>query len=306
MFTKSKRKTIFLDPQCEKFSFSKEERVDVVLSPALYWVKKLTLPVKYLREVKKLLPSIFEDILLAGEYNYYVYKEGESYIAFAYEDRAILELLEQKGVNASQVGDIYFAQSELGAIQTPLSIDATRALMSNEGIVVIVPLAWVESFEPLQSQMVLGSKHKITLSQFGHIIDKKTLYRLIALLSVFIIVFWIEIFTVQRHSGLVEAKKEELVSKYDLKPTMMQNNALLKKYENIHAKQIKLRDILAKVSSLKLAPDQKLSLVALQEEKLVLEFEGKNLETIQKKLRSLQPDLSAKMQNDRLRLEGAL
>jgi len=43
----------------------------------------------------------------------------------------------------------------------------------------------------------------------------------------------------------IEEQKSELFSKYDLKPTMFQNKALLKKYKDIHSKQTKLREELS-------------------------------------------------------------
>ena len=93
----TKLKTIFLDPNSDKSVINnydndsilvtddaskKREKVNVILSPSLYWVKKLSLPVKYVREVKKLLPSIFEDTLPKGNYNYTAYKSGEDFFGF--------------------------------------------------------------------------------------------------------------------------------------------------------------------------------------------------------------------------------
>ncbi|MDQ7066925.1 MAG: hypothetical protein Q9M40_02365 [Sulfurimonas sp.] len=74
----------------------KREKVSIILSPSLYWVQKLSLRVKYVREVKKLLPSIFEDMLPAGQYSYSAYKRGDDFFIFAYEDKAILKLLQDK------------------------------------------------------------------------------------------------------------------------------------------------------------------------------------------------------------------
>ena len=93
MFTQfnQKYKTIFLDPSSDISSV--EEKVNVILSPSLYWVKKLSLPLKKASEAHKLLPSIFEETLPLGNYNYSVYKKGDDFFAFAYDDKAIFRHL---------------------------------------------------------------------------------------------------------------------------------------------------------------------------------------------------------------------
>jgi hypothetical protein len=80
--------TLFLDPASkEQLIYDTSKKVNIILSPSLYWVKKMSLPVTNVREVKKLLPSIFEDSLPVGHYSYTAYKHGEDFMLFAYEDK---------------------------------------------------------------------------------------------------------------------------------------------------------------------------------------------------------------------------
>ncbi len=65
-------KILFLDPNYP--AVCGDEKVDIILSPSLYWIKKISLPLNSLREVRTLLPSIFEDMLPDGIYSYSVYK----------------------------------------------------------------------------------------------------------------------------------------------------------------------------------------------------------------------------------------
>ena len=132
MFTKYKKQidTIFLDTNSN--DFTNKESVNVILSPSLYWVKKVSLPVKYLRDVKPLLPSLFEDILPDAVYSYFVYKSEEEYFIFAYEDKKIFNLLNSKGIPASHVNNVYFAQSEFGGVDGAIKIDEKNSLYFKE------------------------------------------------------------------------------------------------------------------------------------------------------------------------------
>ena len=87
MFSKFNKQidTIFLDTICD--NFHTDNKVNIILSPSLYWIKKVSLPVKNVKDVKPLLASIFEDILPDGTYNYSAYKNDDAYLVFAYEDK---------------------------------------------------------------------------------------------------------------------------------------------------------------------------------------------------------------------------
>lgn len=58
MFMKFNQKiqTVFLDPSSDAFSVDGD--VNVILSPSLYWVKKVSLPVSSMREARQLLASL--------------------------------------------------------------------------------------------------------------------------------------------------------------------------------------------------------------------------------------------------------
>ncbi len=88
---RSKAKAFFVD--VDSPSYHLDESVNVILSPSMYWVKRVTLPVKYLREVKSLIPSLFEENLPDGKYSYSAYKDGDSFLIFAYNDKEVLDLL---------------------------------------------------------------------------------------------------------------------------------------------------------------------------------------------------------------------
>lgn len=298
MFTKSKCKTIFLDYESQ--IYTSQEKVNVILSPSLYWVKKLDIPVKYLHEVKKLLPSLFEEYLLEGNYSYEAYKEGKYFITFAYDDKKILSLMEQKGLNGSNVADIYFAQSELSSLEKPVYISQNQVLLSKNDIVLLLQKKWFTNTEALDLENIVHSKHKVKLSLFHHIVDTNIFYRLSAAVFILGLMFLIQAYKVQSDITEIKNQKEELFSKYNLKQTMMQNQAMLKKYESLHIAQLNIREILAKITSLKLSTDDKITSIELKSEKLIIEFLAQNPQKIESELKKSGLDFRTKNLQDKL------
>ncbi len=307
----NKYETIFLDKDSKDFDSSSgaAKKVNVVLSPSLYWVKKLHLPVKYLRDVKKLLPSIFEDTLPEGTYSYSAYKSGEEFVVFAYEDKAILALMSQKGIPVSSVANVYLAQSVLEGIEGAFKVSETQSVYVKDGIVVLVPCCWTKESGTLDIATLHLPEHKIQLQQYGHIVNNTSLYSIGAVLLAFILLFGIEYFiTLQKTQEILDAK-DELFTKNGLKATTMQNKALLKKYTKIHTVQTKLREAIADILALKLRSEQKLTFLSLKNKKLSANFSGlKQAEAnkIVAELKAKGLDLKEKFKEDVLHVEIAL
>ncbi len=292
-FNKSS-KTIFLDPNSEKFEV--DERVNIILSPSLYWVKKLSLPVKYARDAKKLLPSIFDDTLTEGNYNYSVYKKGEDFFAFAYDDKLILDTLAQKGVSSSNVENVYFAQSEL-EFEGALKVNETQSIYLKEDILILLPCCWIEESGELSLDDISHSKHSISLAQFGHIIDSKSIYKIGAILVVMMILVGVELFITNKKVNEVATLKETLFQKAKLQSTMFQNKATLKKYTKIHTKQTTIREYSSVLLSLKLQKEENINTLSLKDKLLVADFSKLSSQTIKvitKKLKSKKIKFEAK------------
>jgi hypothetical protein len=267
-----KNKTIFVDLHSDNFDI--DEKVDIVLSPTLYWVKKVSLPVKSVREVIKLLPSVFEESIPNGNYNYYAYKSGDEFIAFAYDDKFILDTLTQKGINSSNIGKIYFAQSELSYIDGALKINEEQSVYVKDGILILVPCCWIDEVGELDVSDLKHSKHNIALAQFDHIVDKKSLFKINAILLAFIVLLSGELFVTTQKVDEVTKAKDELFSKYSLKPTMFQNKSILKKHQSTHKKQTKIRQYTQSILSLRLGKGVKLTNINLKSKDLVAIFSG--------------------------------
>lgn len=268
----TKPETIFLDTDSKNFTTT--QSVNVILSPSLYWVKKVSVALKYVREIQPLLSSLFEEILPAGEYSYFAYKEQEDFFIFAYEDAKILELLQAKGIEASQIHKVYFAQSEFSDMQEAIAIDAQKSMYLKDTMVLLLPTMATGLSQDLDIQTMSLSTHAIRLQQFSHIVSTKTLYTFLAISMLFVSLTLVEYFVLQDKQAAYTERTEKLITKHSLKSTMLQNRAILKEERSIHARQTKLREAIASVLAQPLAKKHKLISLELREKSLVLRYKG--------------------------------
>jgi len=295
---------IFLDKNSPEFML--KEKVNVIISPSLYWVQKVSLPVKNVRGVYALLPSLFEDILPQGVYSYSAYKSGDEFYIFAYDDKLILDTLSKKKINNSQIKNVYFAQSELGFIETPVKIDETQSLYVKDEILMLVPSLWLKENSDLNLAALTLSKHKITLKQFSHLVNDKSLYTLIAIASVLLVLIATEYFITMEKASKTMTMKDNLFSQHKLKPTMFQNRAMLKKLSKKHRSQTNLRNYVGTILNMSLKKGQYLSLIEVKNRTLKVEFIGVKLgnkSRIVKELKSKKISFKATVKDELLRLE---
>jgi len=264
-----------LDPyKSDAVEINKGEKVDIILSPALYWVKKMKLPVTSVREVKKILPSIFEDRLPSSHYSYTAYKKGDEFFVFAYEDKKILDLLHKKGMSLAQIHSVHFAQTEFIALEGAVQINETQAMYFKDEVLILAPLAWMSETKNLELENIQLSKETIKLQQFGHIVDNSSLYKIGLFMVVLAIVLMVEIFMASSKRDAVIASKDALFHKYGLLPTMMQNRSIFNKYNKVYETQMHLREYISYFLSMKLENGQKILLVEYRNKTLYVTVSG--------------------------------
>jgi len=303
-----KHKALFLDPNSPAVKVI-DEKINIILSPSLYWVKKLSLPVKYTRDAKKLLPSIFEDSLPQGHYSYSVYKKGDDFFAFAYDDKVIIDTLKEKGIAFSDVASVYFAQSELFFMKGAFKINETQSIYVRDEIVVLLPCCWVEESGELNLDELSLSSHSIALAQFGHIVDNSSLYKIGAVVIALIILVLTEYFITSAKVDELTNLKEELFTKSKLQATMFQNEATLKKYEKVDTRQATLRAYIAMVLSFKLKPSESLVKMGFKNKVFSADFNllsQQSIAGITKKLKSSKFKFKARSKNETWHLEMEL
>ena len=301
---------IFLDPlNVREISPQKGQKFEVILSPALYWVKKVKVPVSNLRALQKLLPSIFEEFLPEGKYSYSAEKKGEEFIIFAYEDQKILALLEQYSLHAIDIKKIVFAQSVFDEYEGAMQVNDTQVLELHDGIVVLTPATWRPDREPLDLQKAKPTKLSIKLEQFGHIVDKSSFTKVTILLVALIFALGGELLITQGKIEELSRAKEKLFSKYKLQSTMIQNKAILKKYKKIYTRQKKIRDLIDIFLALHLTKEQYLSVLDVNEKIFKMSIDGvdvKQSKKIAQQLKQKGVKFSAKNSNNSMVVEVKL
>ena len=299
-----KYKTVFLDIKSSDINI--DERVNIVLSPSFYWVKKVSLGVKHLRDIKKVLPSIFEDSLPEGNYSYSAYKKRGEFIIFAYEDKFILDTLSNLGISASNVANIYFAQSEFENIEDAFKINEEEALNLKDGLVVVVPLAWVSEYKEPDILYMRHSKHRVFLRQYAHIVDNTNFYKASAVLALLSLLLGIHYFIILKKTEDVLDAKDKIFVKHKLQPTALQNRSILKNYKSIHEKQQDLREYIFQLLSLKMSNNSRLSSLNFKNGVLSADFNTfskSDIEHIAKELKSKNINFKTSINNKTMHLE---
>jgi len=265
---KTKAKAFFVD--VDSPSYTLDESVNVILSPSLYWVKRVSLPIKYLRDVKSLLPSLFEEILPEGKYSYSAIKEGDEFLLFAYNDKEILDLLADKGINSTNLNNIYLAQSEFNRLQAPVKVSQESVLTLQNGVVVKLPAVLFPDAEALDLSEHTFSKQTIHLTRFNQIADKKSQVVFGSILGFLIVMFTTEWLITASKTAAIMQKQAEVFSHYNLQATSFQNEAVYAKLNNTFERQSRIRDILNLALTIKLGTDERVEEIALEKRKVVI------------------------------------
>ena len=265
---KSKAQAFFVD--IDGPSYEGNESVNVILSPSMYWVKRVELPVKYLRDVRSLIPSLFEEHLPEGKYSYYTYKDGDSFLIFAYNDKEVLDHMAEKGITSANMRNVYLAQSELSTLEAPKKINEKNILSVENGVVVRLPAVMAADAEILDLNGHNFSKHTIHLTRFNQIADKKSQMVFGTILLILILMFGAEWLITSSKVSSIMQKQENVFSEHHLQSTFFQNEAIYSKLNNTFDRQTRIRDIMNLALTLKLKPEERFEQIVLEKRKIVL------------------------------------
>jgi len=265
---RSKAKAFFVD--VDSSSYLLDEPVNVILSPSMYWVKRVTLPVKYLREVKSLIPSLFEENLPDGKYSYSAYKDGDNFLIFAYNDKEVLDLIAEKGISSANINNIYLAQSEFDTIDASIKISEKSVLSLQNGVIVKLPSVLAPEAAALDLERHTFSNQTIHLTRFNQIADKKSQMVFASILGFLIVMFTTEWLITSSKVSTIMEKQGEVFSSHNLPSTSFQNEAIHAKLNTIFERQSRIRDILNLALTIKLKPEEQLQRVSLEKNKVII------------------------------------
>lgn len=251
-----------------------EDKINIILTPSFYWVKRAYLEVKFTSMALKYAPSIFEGILPKGDYAYYAVKTKKEYIFFAYDPDEIISSLQAKGIQASQIAGIYFAQNELLNITNPIQCNSKDALVVHNGTVLQVRKYLVDesSLKHSLDEIKELSKHKVTLHKSSVTHSLKELAPILFVLGLLIVLYAVQLFFTYSQQQKVQSQPS-VFREYSLPATFMQNSSIEKKLRKSFKAQKSFRKLIFAILKLPLSQRQRIENLSYEKELFKITFE---------------------------------
>ena len=227
--------------------------VNVMLTPQFYTLKKEALPVKYLYQAKRIAPSLFDGFLEAwNDYEYFVFKEEDSWVFIAYNAGQINSLLLSKGLKPEQVSKIFFAEQVRDSFTAPVLLEDKEALVVLDNTVVVVPqTALEEETAVLEFDNSFTPKTGITLKGVNSsLFSLSQAVVLATLFTLFAGMFFVEGWCYGNESKAGVEEMQELQEAYPSLQSKMQRKNIATKYKSIDTAERKKREVMKSLAGL--------------------------------------------------------
>ena len=221
------------------------ETVNIMLTPQFYILKKVTLPVQYAFQAKKVAASMFEGLLEhPRNSDYLVYKENDDWVFIAYDLKEINHFLASKGISADKVDKIFFAQQALSSFSIPVRLGSKDALVSMDDTVVLVPQSALgDNSKTMLMDEGFTPKNGISLhGAFNSFISRKQALGIAALFTLFALAFFAEGWRYSQSSQNTKAEITALLEEYPTLQSAYTRQSIAAKYRNIDKNEKKKRD----------------------------------------------------------------
>jgi len=231
-----------------------KEKVDIILSPQFYWIKKIDIPIKSQREAKKIAQNYFD---LKGNFLFDAVKIGDTFFAIALDKN--LEL----NINKKYINSLRIAQVELYNFDE-INIASNYQLKKIEDILFCFPInnSQAPNIDEILPNLKLSN---YTINLYNAVeIDKTSISLMLFIFLILNISLDGLIYTYKKELSNIKAKKEQL-SKYNLPLTNIQLDSILLDLKLTQKNNIKLKKDLKFFSRIPLNKGEK---VILLEKKL--------------------------------------
>jgi len=212
------------------FNETINEPVDIILSPQYYWIKKIDIPIKSLKNAKKIAKNLFK---LDNTYIYDAFELDNKFFAYAIKKNLKLNI-DKKYINS-----IRLAQIELYKYDK-INVSKNHSIQKIDDLLFCFPsLENAPHIKDIINHIEL-SKHTVNLYNRLNI-DKFLLINtgiIILLINVFFLLGYIQNKTA---IDKLNRKKENILKKYNLPTTTFQLNSILDDLNKENKRQIKLR-----------------------------------------------------------------
>lgn len=245
----SKSKRVFLSTNTK---ITSTQKVDIILSPELYWVRIFEIPVKSTTQARHVLPTLFEDILTnVSELSYQVLKlEDNKYLCFAYLNKTIYGAIKKSGISLSLVDNIYFAQNECVKLKE-FTFDNKSFLYSPDNVLIKVPNSMCLNSVDLNENInkLELSSNKVDIKLYNNVLSSKQIYSILGICLFICIINFYKFFDYESEINKFEQQINSIKKSSNLPVSLLQTNSILKKYSSIISKDVRKREFLEYVLS---------------------------------------------------------
>jgi len=233
-------------------SISPEGMVDVMLTPQFYTMKRETLPVKYAYQARKIAPSLFDGLLEEhGVYDYFVYREGGSWIFIAYDTEEITDFLKEKGIPSEKVGRLFFAQQALEHFSAPVRLGEKEFLSVIDRTVVVVPGQAFPKTEALSFDEGFRPERGVRLEAGGvSLFTRRQAVVLSVILLFFGMIWLIEGWRYGQKNHRLKMELETLHRDHPALQSAYARESVASKYRAIDKRERRKREIVGKIAGL--------------------------------------------------------
>ena len=225
--------------------------VYLILTPQFYTMRKESIPVRYTYQAKKIAHSFFDGLLEDHEkkYEYFVYKEADSWIFIAYDPEEIISFLRAKGFPLEKVKKVFFAQQVASQIKAPVRLGKQNALTVIDQTATLVPASVLNTEESFRSEMLQLPKKGILLDTGAiSIISRKQMVVLSGIFLLFGMLWLVEGWRYGKDNGMLQEKMAQLYEKYPSLQNSYTRENIASKYRKIDTAERKKREIIGKVA----------------------------------------------------------
>jgi hypothetical protein len=251
------------------------------LGPEFYWARVFELPLNSIKNVKPVLPSLFDEFIDIDGYSFFAIPLSKNrYLCFAYHELDILDMIKQSNLSLNQISNIYFAQIEFLDLFTK-GIDFVKIQEKYfsyvDDILVSIPSVLDINIEKdTDINSIKLSKNKISISSQSKFIDKKTSYILIGLFFVLSSLTLMKYYVTQNIINDIPVKINKIKKDQNLPSTSIQIRSIINKLEKTKKTQLALRDAFSYIFDLKNIEHITIDSIDLNNKKFTLKFKNTN------------------------------
>jgi len=209
------------------------EPVNVILSPEFYWIKKIDIPIKSLKDAKKIAKTLFK--LDEKKYIFDAFKLENKFFAVAFEKNLNLNI-PKKYINSIRIAQTEFYNFDC------IKIDEKHSIQKIEDLLFCFPFS--NNKECTDINEVL-KKIKLSNIKFNLInklnIDKSIIITFSLIFILVNLAFLIKTYAIKKEITLLENKKEEILNKNNLPKTSFELNSILQNLKEEYKKQVKIK-----------------------------------------------------------------